>query len=622
VPGTYGFANWWNVGPNPTYKVGDQWVVSDRLLIDTQYAHVGNNFILDYHTDDLADVQPFLIIAGAINGRSTPDGSQSVNIRPTNQISLNANYFLPNKLWGDHALKVGGYYKNALAYGSTHTPGFAVARFPTVAMSTDANDCSDVAAGCQLQLTRDGQSQYRLVNNAIYAQDTITHGRATVQLGVRYDYNKDQAQAASVGANPFRPDWLPAVSFPGVDPGVAFNDWSPRLGFTYDLTNDSKTIVKANYAMYFGQVGTGGIAGQLNPVTRVSARYRWIDSDHDKFVDGNEIVNAAGGPAAVTDTLVTPTGNWSATDPTSVTTKNQVDPDLKNDRTREFIVGVDREVGKGFAAGISYIWRKYDQFNWTPAFADANGTGPLIATDGSQYTQTTYTAPAADCPTGARCDTVTYYTPNVTVPTTTLLTNQSLWRDFNGIEVTARKRMSNHWMMNTSFTYNSTIVNYGDTNAFQDPTNISNRDGYQYDYLTAGSGLGNVYVNAKWLYKLSGMYQMPWAVNVSAFYNARQGYPFEPFILTPTRPNNGGQASVLLDAVGDNRLPTFQNVDFHVERPITFMNAHFVPSMDIFNLGNFNTVQALQRQQNASNANRISSVVAPRVIRFGIRVNW
>ena len=30
--------------------------------------------------------------------------------------------------------------------------------------------------------------------------------------------------------------------------------------------------------------------------------------------------------------------------------------------------------------------------------------------------------------------------------------------------------------------------------------------------------------------RLSGMYQMPWAVNVSAFYNARQGYPFEPFV--------------------------------------------------------------------------------------------
>jgi hypothetical protein len=614
VPDTYGFKNFWNVGPNPTYKVGDQWVVSDRLLIDAQYAHVGNNFILDYHSPELVDVQPLLIIAGNINGRSTPDGSQSVNIRPTNQITVNANYFMPGKTFGDHALKFGAYYKNALAYGSTHTPGFAVARFPTVLSSTDTNDCADVAAGCQLQLTRDGASQYYLLNNAAYLQDTITHGRATIQAGIRYDFNHDTAQAASVVANPFRPDWLPAASFPGADPAVKFNDWSPRVGFTYDLTNNGKTIVKANYAMYYGQVGTGGISSNLNPVSRVSARYRWVDSDHDKFVDSNEIVNAAGGPAAVTDTLVTPTGNWSATNPTAVSTANTVDPNLKNDRTREFIVGLDREVGRGFAAGASYIWRKYDQFNWSPA----NG----VPTDGSAYTQTTFTPAPADCPAGARCPTVTFFTPSVNIGSVTTLMNQDLSRDFNGVELTARKRMSHHWLMNSSFTYNSTIVNYGKTNAYQDPTNISLRDGFQYDYLTTGSGLGNVYINTKWLLKLSGLYQLPGAVNVSAFYNSRQGYPFEPSILTPTRPNNGGQATVLLDAVGENRLPNFQNIDFHVERPITFMSAHLVPSLDLFNVGNFNTVQALQRQQNSTLANQISAVVAPRVIRFGIRVNW
>src|SRR4030095_4532741 len=84
--------HWWNTGPNPTYKFGDQWVISDRLLVDVQYAHVGNNFILNFHEDDLANVQPFFIIAGSINGRSTPDGSQSVNIRPVNSLNFNANY--------------------------------------------------------------------------------------------------------------------------------------------------------------------------------------------------------------------------------------------------------------------------------------------------------------------------------------------------------------------------------------------------------------------------------------------------------------------------------------------------------------------------------------------------
>jgi hypothetical protein len=612
---TYGFSNYWNVGPNPTYKFGDQWIVSDRLLVDVQYAHVGNNFILDYHDPSLADVQPLFIINGSINGRSTPDGSQSVNVRPTNQVSFNATYFLPGKVLGDHSFKVGAYYKNALAFSQTHTPGNAVARFPTLAMSTDANDCSTVADGCQLQLTRDGQSSYYLLNNSVYGQDTITHGRATYQLGLRYDYNHDTANAASVGANPLYPQWLPAVSFSGADPGVAFNNFSPRLGLTYDLKGNGQSIVKANYAVYYGQVGSGAIASQINPVSRVSARYAWIDFNHDKFVQANEVVNSAGNPAAVTDTLVAPTGNWSTANPTATTTANTVDPNLKNDRTREFIVGIDHQLGKGFAAGVSYIYRKYDDFNWAPV----NG----IPTDGSAYVQTSFTPTTASCPVAsARCPTVTYYTPTVNVGSVSTLMNQNLWRDFNGVEASAQKRMSNHWMMNTSVTFNSTVVNYGSTNAYQDPTNISNRNGFQYDYLTAGSGLGNVYVNSKWLFKLSGMYQAPYGFNVSAFYNARQGYPFEPFILTPTRPNNGGQASVLLDAVGENRLPNFQNVDIHVERPLKFGNSHFVPSMDIFNLGNFNTIQALQRQQNAANANQISAVVAPRVLRFGVRVNW
>jgi len=63
-------------------------------------------------------------------------------------------------------------------------------------------------------------------------------------------------------------------------------------------------------------------------------------------------------------------------------------------------------------------------------------------------------------------------------------------------------------------------------------------------------------------------------------------------------------------------------LDRHVERPITIMTARLVPSIDVFNVGNFNTVQALQRQQNASTADNISAVLAPRIVRFGIRVNW
>jgi hypothetical protein len=207
-------------------------------------------------------------------------------------------------------------------------------------------------------------------------------------------------------------------------------------------------------------------------------------------------------------------------------------------------------------------------------------------------------------------------------------------RSFNGVEVTARRRLMNRWLMNTSFSYNSTLVTFNQfagsissTSAtssalVEDPTNRTLRDGFQFDYPTTGSGLGNVYVNTKWLFKVGGMYQAPYGLNVSAFYNARQGYPFEASVQTPSRPNGGGIAIVLLDGVGDNRLPNYQNLDFHLERPVFLGTTRLVPALDVFNVMNGNTVQALQRTQNAATANQISAVLAPRVVRVGVKMTW
>ena len=42
----------------------------------------------------------------------------------------------------------------------------------------------------------------------------------------------------------------------------------------------------------------------------------------------------------------------------------------------------------------------------------------------------------------------------------------------------------------------------------------------------------------------------------------------------------------------------------------------------MFNLTNTNTVQAINRNQAATNANTVSGIIAPRVLRFGINVRW
>jgi hypothetical protein len=630
VPATYG-TNLWITGPTPTYKFGDQWVVNDRLLLDVQYSHVGNNFILDYHDDSyntatpvpgVIGLQPTFIIATSLNGRSTPQGQQSVNIRPVNQLNLNMSYFLPAKMGADHALKIGGYWKDANSFTSSHTPGNATARFPANAdlAAVGNNDCATLLAGCQVALTRDGITDYDRTNIALYAQDTVTRGHLTLQLGLRYDRNHDVAGASSVTANYLVPNILPAVSFNGIDPKIVYNNFSPRLGFTYDISGDGKTVVHGNYAIYYGQVGTGGVSSALNPVTAVALRYQWLDANHDGFVQPTEIYDSknvpllAGGNSA---NFLNETGNWNPAAPGSPTTSNSVDPNLKNDQTGEFIVGIDHQLGAGFAVGGSYIYRRYSNFSWQPI----NG----VSTTGSDYTAVSYSVPptgAAACGPGANCPTTTYYQPNFQLGSITTLTNQTgFTRTYNGAEIGARKRMSHHWLMNTSLGFNSAVQNYG-VGSYQDPTNIALRNGFQYDYLTAGSGLGNVYINSKWIYKLSGLYNLPLDFNVSANYNARQGYPEEFSIQSPSRINGGGIATLLLNGVGETRLPTYQNLDFHVDRAFKFGHVKVLPALDIFNVFNGNIVQAVRTGQNATNANQIQAIVAPRVARAGFRVTW
>ena len=55
-------SKWWKIGRNKTYKASPRHIFSDRFLIETQFAHVGNNFVLDFDKDELALVQPLVDI--------------------------------------------------------------------------------------------------------------------------------------------------------------------------------------------------------------------------------------------------------------------------------------------------------------------------------------------------------------------------------------------------------------------------------------------------------------------------------------------------------------------------------------------------------------------------------
>ena len=530
--GTFG----WLTGPSPFWKAADQHVINDRMLVDVMWSHLGNNFVLDFHEDDLAAVQARLETTTGIWGRSY---QSSTFLRPTNSLDVVTTYFLPAKAGGDHAFKAGYRWRTAHSTSLNHRGGFIDARFTnSVANSAD--------------IWRDGNSVSHLATNAFYIQDAFTRNRLTLNMGVRVDRQDDAASPGDVPANPIFPQLMPAINFTGIDAGVAWTDISPRLGATYDIKGDGKTVVSTSYAIYYGQMSPGQLSGQLAATGAVFVRYPWTDTNGDAFVQPSEVNTSV--------PFLSKSNAYDPANPTNALAPAVIDSGIKNDRTREFIVGFDRQVGSQMAVGASYIWRNYDQFAWTDR----------LNWDTANYRSVSYQA--TTCPAGARCEPVTYFEPTTQLPSATQYTNRpDRYRNFNGFELTFAKRMSNRWSANASYAYNNAVEHFG-TAALEDPTCVADicTGDFQYAPESGGSGIGNVFQNSKWLVKVNGRVQLPWEFNLAANMMSRQGFPFPASILSPNRANGGGQAQVLLDPMGDVRYENTFGMDLRVDRNFRF----------------------------------------------------
>jgi carboxypeptidase family protein len=607
-------SSWWKTGMPKSYKWSDRQIFTDRFMVEATYSHVGNNFELALHDPSLAAVQPAYEITTTAWSRSYQD---VVYVRPTDSVDVVANYFKPGVLGGDHAIRAGLKIRDDIAHSESMYGGDAYARFRN-------------GAATEAQLYRRGLTEYGLHNRNGYVQDTFTRGKTTIIAGLRFDYQTDYANPATVAASPLfgqatfagvysgatysgQPfNQLPAISFAGADAGVAFKNWSPRVGLSYDINGDGHTVLKLNYARYVGQVGTGDMSSTYNTVVATYVRYPWVDLNADRFIQANEIVLASA--------PLSWTSGYDYNNPSKTSTTGTVDPNLTADTTNEVIVTLDRQLANQFAIGASYIWRRYDNFR----------NNDLTNWDASNWTPVQWAADPATCPPGASCPQTTYYVPTSQIPVAYVYTNvKDFYRSYQGVELTARKRFSQSWQLNGSFSYNDAPMHFDSPAGYtywtsnSDPTNIeSTLNGSQYAPESTSSGLGNVFINATWIARVSGSWTIPWGkINIAGFYNTRQGYPYIRSELTLTRPFSAGTSNVFLEKRGDLRLPNFQTLDFHADRTLTFFNrTKVVVGLDVFQALNVNTILSERGTQNASNANTISSIVAPRVLRFGARL--
>ena len=208
-----------------------------------------------------------------------------------------------------------------------------------------------------------------------YVQDRWTIDQLTLNLGLRWDWFKNTYPAQTVGPVTLAP--TRNFSYDET-PGLSLHDLNPKLSAAYDLFGNGRTALKVSANRYVEQLTIGGIAGQRNPINRLSnsTTRSWTDANRNYLPECNLLdLNANGECGAVANR------NFGSTVP-----EVNLDPDLlegwgKRHYNWETTAGVQHEIASGVAADFTYFRRWFGNFSVTDNRA-------VTAADFNQYSIT------------------------------------------------------------------------------------------------------------------------------------------------------------------------------------------------------------------------------------------
>lgn len=458
-----------------------------------------------------------------------------------------------------------------------------------------------------------------LNRTSFYVQDTLRFDQFTVNLGVRYDGDTGKTGPSTITANPFLPGLVPDLTVPGEDLGFEWESITPRVGITYALGEERKTLLRASFARFPQQL-SGVPLNLANPVAEHFMTFRGVPGRRGIDKNGNGMLDP-GEPGGEIFTF----GGVGVGDPAFLTTPTVFDPEFDPVRFSQWCLFLEHELWPGFvidgsvkyggATGLAEFPRLVFGQNGAPrptTFRDflpgAGVTGTLP--DGTPYDVGTFTLDPSLALTGGN-----------------LLTNGDREADYQGFGIGFTKRLSNRWMMRGHFTYQDwnwdvpTTFDLGDPN----PIDALGRDGEAFAERSLAGDKSDIFLHSTWSFNVNGLYQVapdrPWGFNVAANVFGREGYPL-PYYDQVTEAD-GVSRNIQVGGLGDVRTDDILTVDLRLDKEFQVNDDFDVTiSADAFNL--FDEDYALQRrrQLNQPSTDDITEILSPRVWRFGVRLNW
>jgi len=627
-------------GPSPTAeKIEDTHIFNSNFYLTGLYSVVNGGFQLA--PEGGSDVTAYLDTAQVWHNTYFLNQTE----RPQHQYKGDASSFF-NTGNLSHELKFGASYRDAKVTSLTRWGG--------AGYYLDAGLAGTPTA--LLYAERDGFAEVKNKYTSVYAQDTLSVGNLTANIGLRWDKQEGQIIGTTTRANPVLPDVLPSATSPSQDSGFSWKSLVPRLGLTYAIGPERKTLLRASFSRFADQLGLAA-SSQLNLLTAPQYAYFLLTPGTTvgtgNIGRGNIFDFNGDGRIDVNDNL----GFSGNVDPRTggLLQSNAVDPNLDPQTTNELLLSVEHALLPEFVVGLNFTYRKITDilqrdllvFDNSDSFCAACLNSVGRKSTRADYIQRTATDPVGRprvLPDGTPY-TLTYFElrPGISSRGGTILENSGTEQEYKGASLTFNKRLSNRWMLRGNYTYADWTWSKIPAADRPDPTLILGQGNKEGEQVLQGSGTGSgskgsVYINSKWSYSLNGLYQVApdraWGFNAAFNLTGRQGYPLPYYERTAFNGRNGipGYTRIqVVDQPDQFRVDDIRIFDARLEKEFTFSDFGLTLGVDVFNVFNEGFVQQRNHRLRVSTSTAnplapasdwVTEVTSPRIFRLGARISF
>ena len=407
---------------------------------------------------------------------------------------------------------------------------------------------------------------------ALYAQDVWTIKRLTLSGGLRFDHIDESVDPQSAPAGRF----VPARSFPEVPNLPNWNDFSPRVGASYDLVGNGRTAIKVSASKYVQNNATG-YPSTFNPMISDTDVRTWSDLNHDNIAQDNEIGPSQNRNFGIRQNRF-PAG------------------DISRPYEMEYTARLEKQIGTGVSVGGGYFRRGYHRLV----------TSNNLAVGLSDYTPITIANPLGG-------DRVTVYSLNpaklglVNILDSTSAENS---RTYNGFEGSLDVRLTKRLRAFGGVTIDRSRSNLCDVQ--DDPNQLRYCDQTQFS------------IPFRKQYKLSGSYSLPFGVRTSGVLQSYPGSALGVNYLVNRTIAPGltqSQVSVPIAPPGSRYGNRLTQLDVRLAKIVRVGHIEVEGAFDTFNALNssasFNEVQTY-----GSSLGRPTDVIQGRIFRFGAQMKF